>query len=120
VHERIRRQRPDESEARPTHLGAVLVLDKELVLEHDHVPFALLVLHLGLERRTERVEERPSRRHGLVGAKESDPPEAGEDAGALGGRGEGDEGVDALEQGGLGAVFGADRLGRHLILCAAM
>lgn len=82
---------------RQTNLGAVLVLDLELVLEHDHVPLALLVLHLGLERRAQRVEEVAARRDGL-GREEADPAQARDDALLFRGGGERDEGGDAGEE----------------------
>lgn len=62
------------------YLGSIGVLNLKLVLEHDHVPLALLVLHLGLESGAEGVEEVASRDDLLGLGEEADPPESGQDA----------------------------------------
>lgn len=75
-------------------LGAVLVLDTELVLQHDHVPLAGAVLHLALESGAESVEGVTAGGDLLVG-EEADPAKAGDEAvarivvgeGGLGGNG---------------------------------
>lgn len=60
-------------------LGTVLVGDAKLVLEHDKIALALLVLHLLLERGTEGVEGVAAGLDLLVG-EETDPLETGDDA----------------------------------------
>jgi hypothetical protein len=68
------------------------------VLEDDHVPLSLLVLHLGLERRAEGVQEVATGGDGGVG-EETDPSESRDDALLLGGGGEDGEGGNASEEG---------------------
>ena len=80
-----------------TNLGAILVLNLKLVLQHDHVPLSLLVLHLGLERRAEGVQEVATGGDGGVG-EETDPSESRDDALLLGGGGEDGEGGNASEE----------------------
>lgn len=68
------------------------------MLEHDHIALSVLVLHLGLERGAESIEE-VAARSSLVGGEETDPAEARDDALLLGGGREVDESGDAGEKG---------------------
>ena len=63
---------------------AVRPLDDELVLEHDEVALARLVLHQRLELRAERVEEVACARLDLLAREETDPAHARDDARSLG------------------------------------
>ena len=60
-------------------LGSVLVLNLKLVLQHDHIPLALLVLHLRLESSAKRIEKISSSLDRL-GGEETDPSESGNDS----------------------------------------
>lgn len=71
-----------DKRAGPGLLGAVLVLDTELVLQHDHVALAGAVLHLTLESGAEGVEGVTAGCDLLVG-EEADPAQAGHEAVAL-------------------------------------
>lgn len=88
-------------------LVAVLVLDAELVLQHDHVALVWLVLHLALEGGAQGVKRVAARGDLLVGREEADPAEAAEDAVAVFVVGEGGLGRDSPHQvlliGGRGA-----------------
>lgn len=90
-------------------LGAVGVLDLELVLEHDEVALAGAVLHLLLERGAEGVERVAARGDGGVG-EEADPAQTGEDAVALVVVGEGGLGGDGPEEVVLSRGGGAEDL----------
>ena len=75
-------------------LLAVLVLDAELVLQHDHVALLGGVLHLLLEGGAEGVERVSARSDLLVGREKTDPAQAAEDAVAVFVVGEGGLGGD--------------------------
>ena len=61
-------------------LAAVLVLDEELVLQHDHVALALEVLHLALHAGAQAVERGAAGVDLLGGAEQVEPAQTGEDA----------------------------------------
>ena len=86
------------------------MLNLELVLEHDEIALALLVLHLLLERGAERVE-RVALGDDVLVREEADPAEAGHDALPV---------LDRLERGlgqnGLLEVLGARRGGSDDLL----
>ena len=82
------------------------MLDVELVLEHDHVTLALLVLHLLLEGGAQGVEG-VAAGSGLLIGEQADPAETGEEAVALvvvGERGLGLHGGDEVLLGGRGGA----------------
>lgn len=56
-----------------TYLGPILPLDDELVLQHDKVTLALLVLHQSLELGTECIEQVAGARYNRFGREEADP-----------------------------------------------
>lgn len=95
-------------------LGAVLVLDLESVLEHDHVALAGLVLHLLLEGGAEGVEGVAAGGDGLVG-EEADPAQTGEEAVALLVAGEGGLALDGRGEVLLGGRGGTQHLGGGLL-----
>ena len=84
-----------------THLLAVRPLDDELVLEHDEVALAALVLHEQLEARAERVEQVARAHLHLLRGEHADPAQTRDDAGRLGRIG---ERADLLDAGDEGAV----------------
>ena len=59
-----------------THRLAVRPLDDELVLEHDEITFALLVLHKIFKTGAESVEEVACTGLDGLRGEETDPPEA--------------------------------------------
>lgn len=90
-------------------LGAVLVLDVELVLEHDHVALAGLVLHLLLESGAQGVEGIATGSDLLVG-EETDPAQTGEETVPLLVVGEGGLGLHCGDEVRLGGGGGAQNL----------
>lgn len=66
-----------------THLGAIGPLHEELVLEHDEITLALLVLHERLKLSTKRVEKVATTGLDFLGREEADPAETRNDTGGL-------------------------------------
>ena len=102
-------------EHRETNLLALLGLNLKLVLQHDHIPLSLLVLHLSLEGGAEGVEQ-VAARGDLLLREESNPLEASDEALLLGGRRELDNRLDLLNEGTVGRIVGsapAASLGDH-------
>lgn len=66
------------------YLRAISPLDVELVLKHDKITLALLVLHESLELSTESVEQVGAARSDLIVGEEADPAQARDDTVSLG------------------------------------
>ena len=93
-----------------THRLAVHPLDDELVLEHDKVALALLVLHELLQTRAERVEEVARANGRLFLREETDPAEARDDALSLGRVGEAGLRLDRRDKGAASPDSSAKKL----------
>lgn len=66
-----------------TYLRPISPLDVELVLEHDQIPLARLVLHETLQPRAESIQQVPSAHFRDVVGEETDPSETGNDTSRL-------------------------------------
>lgn len=99
---------------RPRLLAAVLVLNLELVLQHDEVALAGLKLHLLLERGAESIE-RVAAGDGLLVGEESDPLQTGDKTGLLLLTGEVGLGLDGCREVSLAAGLGGEDLGSGIL-----
>lgn len=66
-----------------THLGAIGPLDEELVLEHDEITLALLILHERLKLGTKCVQKVSRTGLDFLVREEADPAETRDDTGGF-------------------------------------
>lgn len=95
-------------------LLAILVLNLELVLQHDQITLTLLILHLLLESSAQSIE-RVTTGSDLLVTEEADPAETGDDAVAVIVVSEGSLGGDGPLEVLLGGRSGAEDLLRGLL-----